>query len=166
MIGIYILTKEDMIVYVGQSTNIRARLDVHRTNYEYDAVYVRECRESALNELEKACIKFFKPIVNRYLSTTKYHNYGTKLDECRLHFKDLTDNHFRQIDTTIEYSKQWAQSWLFRLGNNESLRSVIRKLQKTPKWCRSIVISMLRCKLRKGTEYKYNDELLTILSKN
>lgn len=166
MIGIYILTKDDMIVYVGQSTNIRARLDVHRTNYEYDAVYVRECKQSALDGLEKACIKFFKPIVNRYLSTTKYHNYGTKLDECRMHFKDLTDNDFRQLDTTITYSKQWAHTWLFRLGIDEPLRSVVNKIKKTPLVFRLLVIRSLRSKLRKGTEYKYNDELLTILSKN
>lgn len=166
MIGIYILTQRDMIVYVGQSTNIKARLDVHRTNYEYDAVYYRECNKSELDGLEKACINYFKPILNRYLSKTKYHNYSTKLEECRLRFKNITDNEFRKLDTTIEYSKIWAHTWLFRLGIDEPLRSVVNKIKKTPLVFRKLVIRSLRSRLRNGANYKYKEELLTILNKN
>ena len=66
-VGIYFLCLKSEVVYVGQSTNIAARVSSHATQAvkEYDAVYFLRVPAAQLDEVEKRFIRTLKPLYNR-----------------------------------------------------------------------------------------------------
>jgi hypothetical protein len=65
--GIYFLLKDEKLVYVGQSVNIRARVtEHHHRGVDFDAYTYRLCRSEELDGLESYYIaRFFPRIRNR-----------------------------------------------------------------------------------------------------
>lgn len=76
--GIYFLIKNHKIVYIGQTTNLHARLASHEYKYntKFDAVRFIPCEGSKLWRYEKRWILKFKPKYNNKavcgLETSKY----------------------------------------------------------------------------------------------
>jgi|GEM_PF-6135459 len=62
--GVYFLIKGDMVVYVGQSKNVYARIRRHLDSKAFDKINVIACEESELNRLERMYIRKFSPILN------------------------------------------------------------------------------------------------------
>lgn len=62
--GVYFLIRDGVIVYVGQSSKVYARIDRHRDTKHFDRIAVLECAASDLLRLESIYIKKFKPILN------------------------------------------------------------------------------------------------------
>lgn len=63
--GIYFLIDKDLVVYVGQSHNIKHRMIQHNKEKVFDNIYYFECPESELNELEAKYIGEFNPSYNK-----------------------------------------------------------------------------------------------------
>lgn len=61
--GIYFLIKDNEIVYIGQSTNIFARLSGHG-NKDFDSVTFVPCEKSELNIMESLYILAYRPKLN------------------------------------------------------------------------------------------------------
>lgn len=62
LIGVYVLCLEGDIIYIGQSTNVTARLREHRRKGKvFDCVYVRYCAEAELDRIEVSMIRKHKP---------------------------------------------------------------------------------------------------------
>jgi len=66
MVGIYLLKQDDIIVYVGQSRRIEARLREHEksANKEYNKLEIIKCEEDELNDIEYDLIRKHTPIYN------------------------------------------------------------------------------------------------------
>lgn len=65
-VGIYFLLMEKEVVYVGQTTNLLARLHKHQRDGKiFDAVSFIQCGESHLDNLEAMYIDAFLPEYNR-----------------------------------------------------------------------------------------------------
>lgn len=62
--GVYFLIRDGVIVYVGQSKSVYARLAKHKATKQFDRVAVLECKESDLLSLEALYIKKFQPVLN------------------------------------------------------------------------------------------------------
>jgi len=61
--GIYFLVDKEKIIYIGQSVNIPSRLQAHKDK-NFDNVYMLPIPQSALNPVEAALIRYFKPPLN------------------------------------------------------------------------------------------------------
>lgn len=65
MIGIYLLKKNDKVVYVGQSINIEQRIKQHKkSEKKFDDYMSIECDKNLLNETEESYILLFNPKYN------------------------------------------------------------------------------------------------------
>ena len=65
---VYILMKENNIVYIGRTKNIKNRLEIHdRSNRDFNKIVITENINQTENiEKEKRYIKYFKPIYNHF----------------------------------------------------------------------------------------------------
>jgi len=63
--GIYFLVKKSTIAYVGQSTQVFARICQHMKMRNFDAFYWVACDKANLDEMEEYCIEKFKPWMNK-----------------------------------------------------------------------------------------------------
>ena len=63
--GIYFLVKDGKIVYVGQSTNIFARVGTHKTDKDFDKAVYFECPSTELDDLEYELINILQPQYNK-----------------------------------------------------------------------------------------------------
>ena len=61
---IYFLAKDEDVVYVGQTVNIRSRLRDHKKSKQYDKVCFIEVPQNRLIEIESAFIRAMKPSLN------------------------------------------------------------------------------------------------------
>jgi hypothetical protein len=59
--GIYFLIKNNQIVYIGQSVNVKHRLYAHKQYKDFDYYYVHECSPEELDTLEAQHIVQFDP---------------------------------------------------------------------------------------------------------
>jgi len=64
MTGIYYLTDGLDVIYVGQSTDIEARIRQHASVIDFSQVFVDECDLSELRDREAAAIREFNPPLN------------------------------------------------------------------------------------------------------
>lgn len=64
---IYFLALRGEVVYVGQTTNLRARIASHRLDKEFDACWAFECPHAELNAVEEQWIAKLRPLLNRSL---------------------------------------------------------------------------------------------------
>jgi hypothetical protein len=64
--GIYFLIKDSRVVYVGQSTNVYARIDKHGTK-DFDAYAYVPCRRENLDAMESRYIHLLRPPQNAVL---------------------------------------------------------------------------------------------------
>lgn len=62
--GVYFLIQNEIIVYVGQSTNVGRRIADHMSTKAFDRFAVIECEQEELSKLESHYIKEFRPILN------------------------------------------------------------------------------------------------------
>jgi len=63
--GIYFLVKDEKIVYVGQSTNIFARVGTHKMDKDFDKAVYFECPSTELDDLEYELITVLQPKYNK-----------------------------------------------------------------------------------------------------
>ena len=79
MRGIYVLLKNNAVVYVGQSDNIISRVGTHLANpsKSFDSVRYAVVENGDLNEIEADLIVKYQPHLNRILPpTAKYTTPG------------------------------------------------------------------------------------------
>lgn len=70
--GLYFLFSEDELVYIGMSINTLNRIGTHFKNgHVFDRAFFIPCEPYKLGKYERACIKFFKPIINDQRDKTK-----------------------------------------------------------------------------------------------
>lgn len=62
--GIYFLCRNDVVVYVGQSTDVYSRVPAHRGVKDFDVVYFWPVPPSDLDRVEGAFIRLIKPCLN------------------------------------------------------------------------------------------------------
>lgn len=83
--GVYALAKEGVVIYVGQSKKMLARIAAHRSNWGrkstpawmpascrgmlFDQIFIRPCRVEDLNRLEAEMINLYKPRYNVRIKT-------------------------------------------------------------------------------------------------
>lgn len=83
--GIYALAREGVVVYVGQSKKMLARIAAHRSNWGrkstpawmptscrgllFDQIFIRPCRVEDLDALEAQIINLYKPRYNVRIKT-------------------------------------------------------------------------------------------------
>ena len=62
---VYFLTRAGDVVYVGQTTNLRARMKAHRREKDFENVFYLPAPECELDEIEGSLIRTLKPELNR-----------------------------------------------------------------------------------------------------
>lgn len=83
--GVYALAREGVVVYVGQSKKMLARIAAHRSNWGrkstpawmpascrgllFDQIFIRPCRAEDLDALEAQMINLYKPRYNTRIKT-------------------------------------------------------------------------------------------------
>jgi negative regulator of genetic competence, sporulation and motility len=71
---VYILLKNEVVVYVGRTKNLLSRLQNHKYIKDFDRVFLMEYPDKdQLYKYEKVCISYYMPEYNRRKST-KYLN--------------------------------------------------------------------------------------------
>ena len=82
--GVYILIRDDVPVYVGQSKNVFQRIAQHQAgaSFEFDKFRVIPCDQSELLELEARLIRHFEPCENVMIPA--YDDQPFKLNSTRL----------------------------------------------------------------------------------
>lgn len=68
--GVYFLCCQDEVVYIGQSTNIPARIGQHRGDKTFDRAYWMPVPAHRLDEVEGAMIRHYRPRLNISASGT------------------------------------------------------------------------------------------------
>lgn len=68
---VYFLTREDKIVYVGQTVNGLQRVYAHMFSKDFDGYHLIECEKENLDELESMYILKFAPKYNKGLNLPK-----------------------------------------------------------------------------------------------
>jgi predicted GIY-YIG superfamily endonuclease len=65
---VYMLMKENNIVYIGRTKNLKTRLEIQdRSNKDFNKIVITENINQFQNiEKEKRYIKYFKPIYNHF----------------------------------------------------------------------------------------------------
>lgn len=85
--GVYALAREGVVVYVGQSKKMLARIAAHRSNWGrkstpswmpascrgmlFDQIFIRRCAPELLDRLEAEMINLYKPRYNIKIKTTQ-----------------------------------------------------------------------------------------------
>jgi hypothetical protein len=82
---VYFLLKDEVVVYVGQSSNVSSRIKAHKADKDFDTFKVLECEEHELNATEALLIKAFIP---------KYNLVGAKGTLTEVDFLKLQDMGF------------------------------------------------------------------------
>lgn len=62
--GVYFLLINDAVVYVGQSTDVHARMGAHSNAIPFDSYAYIECEKSNLDLMESAYIHLLSPALN------------------------------------------------------------------------------------------------------
>jgi hypothetical protein len=62
---IYFLIRDNEVVYIGQSTNLTARVGAHKNDKSFDHVYYFRVPPEELDDLERCLIKNLRPEYNR-----------------------------------------------------------------------------------------------------
>lgn len=61
---IYFLIKDNIVVYVGKTTNGKWRIKQHKNDKNYDKVYIIKCKSKELMKLEDDYMMKYKPKYN------------------------------------------------------------------------------------------------------
>ena len=67
--GIYLLVRDNKIVYVGQSVCVESRIAQHRVDKEFDKAYFFECPANEINEVEMILIESLCPEYNKVFNS-------------------------------------------------------------------------------------------------
>ena len=90
LIGVYFLFKKDKIVYVGQSQNIKERINTHKKNKLFDCWNYIEVLGGNINEIEADYILKYNPIYNKSIHTnTKWISLSTCSQTIKLKKKSI-----------------------------------------------------------------------------
>jgi len=95
--GIYFLIRGGVVTYIGQTTNLAARLMQHKIQLmNYDSFRFIECSEWRLDFYEKRWIRKFMPIENKAQKGKKGYIKKRKLilKKKHMHFRKLTRKSF------------------------------------------------------------------------
>lgn len=68
---IYFLIDNEEVVYVGQTTNGLARIEVHRRDKQFDKVYTILCEPENLDHIENSYIMKYQPKYNKTPNMTE-----------------------------------------------------------------------------------------------
>ena len=105
---VYVMTSmcegKEYYLYVGKSKAQYARHLIHSKKFEYDFIYLYECKPEQLAECEKTVIMALAPLFNRA--------HNPKLEQIKL----LLD-----IDYDATYDARTIQSYLKKLSDYEAL---------------------------------------------
>jgi excinuclease UvrABC nuclease subunit len=63
--GVYFLVKDDVVLYVGKSVNVDARIAQHRLSKSFDSYTFIECSEADLDTVERGYIEELNPPLNK-----------------------------------------------------------------------------------------------------
>lgn len=91
--AIYFLTKDNDVVYVGQTTRGATRPYEH-TDKDYDKIYMKYCEKKDLDRLEDAYILKYRPIYNKACNNAIRYGLKKTLERIRKELKiklDLCD---------------------------------------------------------------------------
>lgn len=81
VIGIYFLIQNDIVVYVGKSTDIETRLTAHRKGKkEFDSYAIMQCNIEWIDLMETFFISKYQPIYNNQFSPCGYWDLISKDD--------------------------------------------------------------------------------------
>lgn len=72
MIGIYFLSLNGEVIYIGQSLNLLSRIGSHAASFYFDDVSYMPCEEKDLNELERRYVRAFMPKLNKIIPSPIY----------------------------------------------------------------------------------------------
>ena len=118
--GVYLLIKDNTVIYVGQSYNINKRLLSHHYGFGCEVIVVIEQNSKRRLELESSLIRKLKPIynnndkdvvvnvatkedvINRFVYTIKENNRLTKLD---ILYQDRKHCQRRGLQHTLDTNK-------------------------------------------------------------
>ncbi len=81
MIGIYLLKRNEEVVYVGQSINVYTRIKEHEKTKDFNSFEVLFCDRENLNSVEAFYILKYNPLLNKekyLLSTSRVPNKKIK----------------------------------------------------------------------------------------
>ncbi len=119
---IYFLFYKDILVYIGQTTSLYARLVSHNSDKEYDRCMYMPCDKEKLNDTERALIKHYLPIYNGGASLhrhEKYKLYGnilfSKIGKCAY---SINDNKIFKDETHVGYF--FGETFHYVLKKSES----------------------------------------------
>lgn len=86
--GVYLLIRNHIVVYVGQTWQIETRIRNHRSDKkkEFDRYHFFKCPAENLNWFEQELIERFKPIYNKQ---TKVNNYFSLMNAIRKEMRKL-----------------------------------------------------------------------------
>ncbi len=91
--GIYYLLKDGVIVYIGQSKNMRKRIGSHLAQGEkdFDSYHTQKCPEEKLHHYETKAILRFRPAYNKTLPNNSiYANIHTLRVDCQMTVGELS----------------------------------------------------------------------------
>lgn len=63
--GVYVLSYNNRVIYVGQSVDVESRIVVHKSEKPYNRCLVKKLPEESLTEFENALITVLQPPLNR-----------------------------------------------------------------------------------------------------
>ena len=78
MIGIYFLIKNNVIIYIGKSTNVMNRISQHKYEKDFSSYAIIECDENEMSYLEADMIAKYQPEYNKSFPTNEEWNCVTK----------------------------------------------------------------------------------------
>lgn len=107
--GIYFLTNNDDVVYIGQSINVSFRVKTHlkENKKEFCDVYIIECCKEKLNELENHFIVKYNPKYNKILNNSDVNcNYFIERFNILIGYSPFTKKMINKIIEISNFEKK------------------------------------------------------------
>lgn len=174
----YIFTREDRLIYIGKSNNIRKRLSQHFTCTDRKSIKIQNFASKVTYEptgseliallMESEEIKYYKPIYNRAQRHSIFY-YGlyperTKEGYISLQLRKI-DNQTQEINSYL--SLKQGKEDLFRITETYKLCQKINGLYKSKTQCFQYTIhECLGACINKEPVHKYNQRVQLYLDKN
>ena len=117
MVYIYALRQLDKVVYVGQSKNVKNRVNAHKRNKNFDSYDILEELEGKeiheILKIEDSYIELYNPIYNKCLNRSDtYQDFNKFCEESNIDKKGF-----------LSFLKQYRVKPIF--ANNYSLRDLV-----------------------------------------
>lgn len=120
---IYFLIDSGMVVYIGQTINIKTRLLEHRKNKQFDNHRVIYCSFNKLNFYEERWINKFKPKYNKLFTSRRTRDSKIKIGK-QLYIESYI---WDLIEESAGIEKRSVSNWLEILLIGHFLKAKIKK---------------------------------------